>query len=615
MLKLVMHGESEAEMEISISTKPIILGRGEGSTLLLNDPSVSQNHARIMMRQDKVYIRDLKSTNGVLVNGEQISTKKSKIIIPGDRIEIGIYNFTLQELAESDDMTMLSPAESVLEEDELETKAELQFEEKNINENEQTVVIDEDAEADEEATVLMGMDQLSKLVIIKGIEKGKEYLLDKNEMLIGRSEDNDIRINDTKVSRGHHAKLTIDEDNTVKVEDLNSTNGIYIKGKKVLKVNLSKSKDIQIGETILRYVEWGESFSSDDIGIERKNVLKNIPKPVLIALPVLILILVVFLSVSDKKDNIETVEINNSISVTSHLFNASAFLEAGSWTKAVEELNKVISVDSDNANAIELRSLAKTELKNKEQLELALLSINEKKYDTALGILEKIPINSFYFNKAVDEAGKVNELIGQAKRNKKRKVPPKRKIYSLNEAIDMYAIGQSEKALSMLNNMSDDSKSKDTAKKYGDYIKKAEQSFRAGTNMYNSNNIEGAVEEWKKTLIFEKELPLKRKSLYASQIAGAAADEFYKKGLAYYNNGDLSTAIENWIKALESSPDHKDAMSTLESVAAQLYEQGIAAEGSNLDAALQSWNDILYVVPKGSAYYNKALKKINQYTR
>ena len=107
MLKLVMHGDREAAVEISVSTKPIILGRGEGSTVLLNDPSVSQNHAKIMMRQEKVYIRDMESTNGVVVNGEQISTEKSQVIIPGDRIEIGIYTFTLQDQAGNNEISWL----------------------------------------------------------------------------------------------------------------------------------------------------------------------------------------------------------------------------------------------------------------------------------------------------------------------------------------------------------------------------------------------------------------------------------------------------------------------------------------------------------------------------
>ena len=618
MLKLVMHGDREAEVEISVSTKPIILGRGEGSTVLLNDPSVSQNHAKIMMRQGKVYIRDMESTNGVLVNGEQISTEKSQIIIPGDQIDIGIYTFTLQDLEENNEMTKLSPVESDAEENELRTRIEMHSEDQQIADDEKTAINVEDVEEVEEATVLMSMDQPAKLVIIKGIEKNREYLLDKREMLIGRSEDNEIRLNDPKVSRGHHAKLTVNDDHTVKVEDLNSTNGIYIKGKRVTSANLSKSKEIQIGETILRYVASGESLNIDAIGkVQRKtpSYLTSIPKPVFIAVPVLVITLMLIFSVVDRKDSADTVKINKSESITSHLFNSSAYLEAGSWTRAVEELNKVISADPENANAIELRAMAETEMVHKEHMDVALLAVSEKKYDAALGMLEKIPSTSFYFGSAVEEAGKVNKLIGNAKRNKKKKVPPKRNVYSIEDAIHMYAIGQSEKALSMLNSVGNDAENKKNAEKYSDFITNAEQSFRAGVNMYKNNNIDGAVQEWKKTLIYEKELPLNRKSLYASQIAGAAADEFYKKGAAYYNNNDLPAAIDNWIKAVEASPEHKDAMSALESIAAQLYEEGNAAEGSNVNTAMQKWNDVLYVVPKGSVYYKRALEKINQYSR
>ena len=619
MLKLVMHGDREAAVEISVSTKPIILGRGEGSTVLLNDPSVSQNHAKIMMRQGKVYIRDMESTNGVLVNGEQISIEKSRVIIPGDRIDIGIYTFTLQDLEENNEMTKLSPIEADSEESELQTRIDMISGDQQISEDEKTAVNVQDVEAVEEETVLMSVDQPAKLVIIKGIEKNREYLLDKREMLIGRSEDNEIRLHDPKVSRGHHAKLTIHDDHTVTVEDLNSTNGIYIKGKRVATANVSKSKEIQIGETVLRYVASGENLDIDDIGKVQRiapSYIARIPRPVLIAVPVLVVILMIISAVVERKeDSTETVKINMNESITSYLFNSSAYLEAGSWTRAVEELNKVISADPDNANAIELRAMAETEMVHKDHLESALAAVSEKKYDAALGMLERIPSTSFYFGRAVEETGRINGLIGSAKSNKKKKVPPKRKIYSIEDAIHMYAIGQSEKALSMLKSVGDDSENKKAAKTYSEFIIKAEQSFRTGTSMYNNNNIDGAVQEWKKTLVSEKELPLMRKSFYASQIAGAAADEFYKKGLAYYNNGDLPKAIDNWIKAVESSPEHKDAMSALERIAAQLYEEGNAAEGSNVDTALQKWNDVLYVVPKGSVYYNRALEKINQYSR
>ena len=49
------------------------IGRTEGNDLVLNHPSVSRKHARIEARDGRWWIVDLKSTNGVKVNGGPIT--------------------------------------------------------------------------------------------------------------------------------------------------------------------------------------------------------------------------------------------------------------------------------------------------------------------------------------------------------------------------------------------------------------------------------------------------------------------------------------------------------------------------------------------------------------
>jgi adenylate cyclase len=62
------------------------IGRTEGNDIILNHPSVSRKHARIEQRGDKWWIVDLKSTNGVKLNGNLVTEGQ---INPGDRIHIG----------------------------------------------------------------------------------------------------------------------------------------------------------------------------------------------------------------------------------------------------------------------------------------------------------------------------------------------------------------------------------------------------------------------------------------------------------------------------------------------------------------------------------------------
>ncbi len=68
------------------------IGRTEGNDLVLNHPSVSRKHARFEGRNDAWWIVDLKSTNGVKVNGNLVTESK---INSGDKISIGSVQLEL----------------------------------------------------------------------------------------------------------------------------------------------------------------------------------------------------------------------------------------------------------------------------------------------------------------------------------------------------------------------------------------------------------------------------------------------------------------------------------------------------------------------------------------
>src|SRR5919205_3334400 len=71
------------------------VGRTEGNDIVLNHPSVSRKHAKFEIRGDQWWIVDLKSTNGVKVNGNLVSEAQ---INPGDKILIGSVQLELKRL-------------------------------------------------------------------------------------------------------------------------------------------------------------------------------------------------------------------------------------------------------------------------------------------------------------------------------------------------------------------------------------------------------------------------------------------------------------------------------------------------------------------------------------
>ncbi len=78
---------------------PVSIGRAAENTLSLNSKLVSRRHARLEAEGNRVIIRDLGSTNGVLVNGRKV---KSAALREGDGFKIGPFYFTVHPLAEAE---------------------------------------------------------------------------------------------------------------------------------------------------------------------------------------------------------------------------------------------------------------------------------------------------------------------------------------------------------------------------------------------------------------------------------------------------------------------------------------------------------------------------------
>ncbi len=83
-----------------------------------------------------------------------------------------------------------------------------------------------------------------RLVVRQGPIPGQIFELNKTEVSIGRDISNDFVINDAEVSR-KHAKLSLEGDR-YEIEDLNSTNGTYIDGMRLIGPHL-----LSIGEIIM----------------------------------------------------------------------------------------------------------------------------------------------------------------------------------------------------------------------------------------------------------------------------------------------------------------------------------------------------------------------------
>ena len=79
----------------------------------------------------------------------------------------------------------------------------------------------------------------------------------KKTVLIGRTGDNDITLEDAFVSR-RHLSITKDQNGVITLQDLGSLNGTFVNGKKVITTTLSDIDIIKIGNTILPWQDYIE---------------------------------------------------------------------------------------------------------------------------------------------------------------------------------------------------------------------------------------------------------------------------------------------------------------------------------------------------------------------
>ena len=85
------------------------------------------------------------------------------------------------------------------------------------------------------------------LTVETGPQAGLTYVLGSGETIIGRGGDCDIFLGDVTVSR-HHAKVSLDSEGLLALEDLGSTNGTYVNGTRAESSELAAGDELIIGK-------------------------------------------------------------------------------------------------------------------------------------------------------------------------------------------------------------------------------------------------------------------------------------------------------------------------------------------------------------------------------
>ncbi len=71
--QLLVTAGALAGTRVTLDARPILIGRADDSTLVLDDDYASTRHARISMQGDEWYVEDLGSTNGTYLDRAKVT--------------------------------------------------------------------------------------------------------------------------------------------------------------------------------------------------------------------------------------------------------------------------------------------------------------------------------------------------------------------------------------------------------------------------------------------------------------------------------------------------------------------------------------------------------------
>jgi pSer/pThr/pTyr-binding forkhead associated (FHA) protein len=330
MFKLVIQDDEGKTTVVPLIRDEITIGRKEGNTIRLTERNVSRRHARILRNNGEVQIEDLGSYNGIRVNNARIAERVSLRV--SDQVQIGDYKLYLKaEGVEQIDDARTQPVERV---DNAPTDVmnvvtaapaaaaapppqpvgvatATPVPGTLIGHPNRTLVSISDSNDGRPVASAAAVAALTapagygKLVVLSSNFAGKEFELSRPQMIIGRTDENDIVVNHRSISR-NHAKLVREPDTArYTISDLQSSNGVRVNGQDYGKVELRRGDVIDLGHVRLRFVEPGEDFV-----FARDAVITDVPdagsrKGLLIAIILSVLVLAVvgvfFLMRGDKK--------------------------------------------------------------------------------------------------------------------------------------------------------------------------------------------------------------------------------------------------------------------------------------------------------------------------
>ena len=182
-----------------------MIGRDPGCTLQLVSDRISREHARVIVHDDSVVVEDIGSSNGIYFDGRRT---REHVVADGDYVFVD--PFVLEFRVKHVDPVLFSPRPTVT------------------------------------------MRRAPRIVRLTDEPKAPNTVrLDRDVVSIGRGSDRAVHIDDRACSR-HHAEIQRLGGRWI-LRDLESANGTWLNGKRVVEASLEDGDELRIGATLFRF--------------------------------------------------------------------------------------------------------------------------------------------------------------------------------------------------------------------------------------------------------------------------------------------------------------------------------------------------------------------------
>jgi pSer/pThr/pTyr-binding forkhead associated (FHA) protein len=373
MLRLVIEDDDGKTTVVPLIRDEITIGRKEGNTIRLTERNVSRHHARLVRSggaPSMVFVEDLESFNGVRLNGERIADKATLKV--GDLIQIGDYALALKDDA---------PEEHA----------------------EKPAAIDRAATAVHQVEALSDT-QKGKLVVVSSNLAGETYALDRREVIIGRTDENDIVVNHRSISR-NHAKI-IFRDDAFTIIDLASSNGVKVNGEVYGTASLVKGDIVELGQVKMRYVAPGDDYVFTPADVEDAEVRQGpgVGRLVFIGI-ILAAVAVGTFFIVDRKGTGgsaggETPSVRpEAVDVSALEAEGKTAMSQEQWEEATRVFGRLLQAKPEHDEAQRLHKRALAEGANQRRYNLVLKDVEENQWADAFFGLRDFPLDSLYTTK------------------------------------------------------------------------------------------------------------------------------------------------------------------------------------------------------------------------